>query len=58
MELFDTPKKTLSTKSGRFATENQHLKSGNERLRLELELERRKQPTWRKIKNLNNSKNK
>ncbi len=49
-------KKVLRTHKGRYATENQFLSDENTRLRNELELERRKQPTWQLIREWENSK--
>ena len=55
--VFDNEeKKVLRTHKGRYATENQFLKDENKRLRNELELERRKQPTWQLIREWENSK--
>jgi regulator of replication initiation timing len=57
-KLFDDIKKKLRKHNGRFATENQFLRDENQRLRNELELERRKQPTWKLIREWEKSKRK
>jgi regulator of replication initiation timing len=54
--LFESEKPKLRKHNGRYATENQYLRDENKRLRNELELERRKQPTWQLIREWEKSK--
>lgn len=50
-ELFEKTKIDLRTHKGRFATTIQFLADENQRLKLELDVERRKAPAWRVIRN-------
>ena len=50
-ELFEQPKTELRTHKGRFATTNQYLADENNRLKLELDVERRKTPAYKVIRN-------
>jgi len=49
-ELFPIEKEQKRTHKGRFASEIQFLRDENSRLKLELEVERRKSPAWRMIR--------
>lgn len=50
-ELFEQPKTELRTHKGKFATLNQFLADENNILKMELDVERRKAPAWRVIRN-------
>lgn len=49
-KLFEEEKVILRTRKGRFASELQYLRSENQKLKDELELEKRKRPTWQMIR--------
>lgn len=50
-ELFEHPKTELRTHKGKYATLNQYLADENNRLKLELDVERRKAPAYKVIRN-------
>ena len=50
-ELFEQQRKELRTHKGKFATLNQFLADENNRLKLELDVERRKAPAYKVIRN-------
>ena len=50
-ELFEKTKTELRTHKGKFATLNQFLADENNILKMELDIERRKAPAWRVIRN-------
>jgi hypothetical protein len=56
LNLENNEPKKLRKHNGRYATEIQYLRDENKRLRNELELERRKQPTWQLIREWEKSK--
>jgi len=51
MELFEQKKTELRTHKGRYATTNQYLADENRTLKLQLDVELRKAPAWRVIRN-------
>ena len=50
-ELFEQQKTELRTHKGKYATLNQFLADENNILKMELDVERRKAPAWRVIRN-------
>jgi len=50
-ELFEQPKTELRTHKGKYATLNQYLADENNLLKLELDVERRKAPAYKVIRN-------